>query len=159
VKKISNVATNKNEIFKEHKLTIGLDLGDRSSHYCILDEAGEVILEHNFSTTPTGIHQVLHKIPRSRTAPESPGGLFVRGRRDPYSPAEICKPTDPPLRYSPIAALFLESRADQTVICAPESSSASMLCSVNQLEGISNRSNPTRSRNSPSAAASESCGQ
>src|SRR5271156_5177607 len=48
VKKISTVATNRSEVFKEHKLTIGLDLGDRSSHYCILDEAGEVILEHNF---------------------------------------------------------------------------------------------------------------
>ena len=42
MKKISTVATNRNEIFKEHKLTIGLDLGDRSSYYCILDEAGEV---------------------------------------------------------------------------------------------------------------------
>jgi len=71
VKKISTVATNRNEIFKEHKLTIGLDLGDRSSHYCILDEAGEVILEHNFSTTPRGIHQVFHKIPRGRVALET----------------------------------------------------------------------------------------
>ena len=25
------------------KLTIGMDLGDRFSHYCVLDEAGEVI--------------------------------------------------------------------------------------------------------------------
>jgi hypothetical protein len=47
MKKNSTVATNRNEIFKEPKLTIGLDLGDRSSHYCILDEAGNVILEHN----------------------------------------------------------------------------------------------------------------
>jgi transposase len=36
------------EIFKEHKLTIGLDLGDRFSHYCILNEAGEVIGEHSY---------------------------------------------------------------------------------------------------------------
>ena len=71
VKKISTVGTNRNEIFKEHKLTIGLDLGDRSSHYCILDEAGEVILEHNFSTTPKGIHQVFNKIPRGRVALET----------------------------------------------------------------------------------------
>ena len=71
MKKISTVATNRNEIFKEHKLTIGLDLGDRSSYYCILDEAGEVILEHNFSTTPKGIHQVFNKIPRSRVALET----------------------------------------------------------------------------------------
>src|ERR1700722_9492597 len=85
------------------------------------------------------------------------GGRFAF--RGVYWPAEICKPTDLPLRYSAIAALFLESRADQTVLCAPESSSASMLCCVNQLEGISNRSSPTRSRNSLSAAASKSCGQ
>ena len=44
--KISTVTTNRNEIFNEPQLTIGLDLGDRSSHYCILDEAGNVILEH-----------------------------------------------------------------------------------------------------------------
>jgi transposase len=41
VKKISTVAKRGNEIFKEPKLTIGLDLGDRTSHYCILDERGE----------------------------------------------------------------------------------------------------------------------
>jgi transposase len=52
------VASNRNEIFKEHKLTIGLDLGDRSSHYCILDKVGDVILEHSFSTTPKGSTQV-----------------------------------------------------------------------------------------------------
>src|ERR1700682_5818398 len=71
VKKISTVATNRNEIFKEPKRTIGLDLGDRSSHYCILDEAGNVILEHNLPTTPKGIHQVFSKIPRSRIALET----------------------------------------------------------------------------------------
>src|SRR6202521_4914372 len=71
VKKISTVAKNRDEIFKEPKLTIGLDLGDRSSHYCILDEAGNVILEHNLPTTPKGIHQVFRRIPRSRIALET----------------------------------------------------------------------------------------
>jgi hypothetical protein len=52
VKKSSTVAKNGNDIFKEHKLTIGLDLGDRSTHYCILNEAGEAILEHSLPTTP-----------------------------------------------------------------------------------------------------------
>jgi transposase len=56
MKKISTVAKRGNEIFKEPKLTIGLDLGDRTSHYCILDEAGKVILEHSLPTTPKGIH-------------------------------------------------------------------------------------------------------
>src|SRR5713226_6415516 len=71
MKKISTVATNRNEIFKEPKLTIGLDLGDRSSHYCILDETGNVILEHSLPTTPKGIHQVFSRIPRSCIALET----------------------------------------------------------------------------------------
>jgi predicted NBD/HSP70 family sugar kinase len=37
---------------KGHKLTIGLDLGDRWSNYCVLDEAGEVLLEQKLATTP-----------------------------------------------------------------------------------------------------------
>jgi predicted NBD/HSP70 family sugar kinase len=36
-----------NEILKRKKLTIGMDLGDRSTRYCVLDEAGEVILERS----------------------------------------------------------------------------------------------------------------
>jgi len=40
-----------NNIF-EVQLTIGLDLGDRSSAYCVLNEAGEIVLEHKLATTP-----------------------------------------------------------------------------------------------------------
>jgi transposase len=71
VKKISTVARRGNKIFKDPKLTIGLDLGDRTSHYCILNEAGDVVLEHGLSTTPKGIHQVFNRIPRSRIALET----------------------------------------------------------------------------------------
>ncbi len=71
MKKISTMAMRGNEIFRELKLTIGLDLGDRTSHYCILDEAGNVILEHSLPTTPKGIHQVFCRIPRSRIALET----------------------------------------------------------------------------------------
>src|SRR5712692_9755597 len=39
MKKTSTVRVNGNMIFKGHKLTIGLDLGDRWSCYCVLDEA------------------------------------------------------------------------------------------------------------------------
>src|SRR5580693_3216120 len=60
-----------NEIFKEPKLTVGLDLGDRTSHYCILDEAGNVILERSLPTAPKGIEDVFSKIPRSRVALET----------------------------------------------------------------------------------------
>ena len=40
MKKTSTVQALKNEIFKRRKLTIGLDLGDRWSFYCVMDEAG-----------------------------------------------------------------------------------------------------------------------
>jgi transposase len=45
MKKISTVGARQTRNFGEQKLTIGLDLGDRSSWYCVLDEAGEVLLE------------------------------------------------------------------------------------------------------------------
>lgn len=38
MKRISTVQTFRNEIFKEQKLTTGMDLGDRWSFYCVLDE-------------------------------------------------------------------------------------------------------------------------
>jgi predicted NBD/HSP70 family sugar kinase len=46
-------------IFKGHKLTIGVDLGDRWSFYCVLDEAGEVLLEQKLATTPEAMKQHL----------------------------------------------------------------------------------------------------
>ena len=50
--------------------TIGLDLGDRSSRYCILDEQGEVIAEGSVTTTKKGLAQVFGSKPRSRMALE-----------------------------------------------------------------------------------------
>jgi hypothetical protein len=47
-------------------LTIGLDLGDRLSFYCVLGEAGEVLLEQKVSTTPKAIREVFGAISRSR---------------------------------------------------------------------------------------------
>src|SRR5260370_29004069 len=67
-KKISTVATNRSEIFKDPKLTIGVDLRDRTSHYCILNEAGGVGLEDTLPTTPRGIQKTLCGVPRSRRA-------------------------------------------------------------------------------------------
>jgi hypothetical protein len=43
MKKISTVATRKVEKVEGGKLTVGLDLGDRLSWYCILNELGDVI--------------------------------------------------------------------------------------------------------------------
>ena len=71
MKKISTVAVERIQIFKEHQRTIGMDLGDRISHYCVLNEAGEVIWESKLPTTPQGIEEVFSKLPRSRVAFET----------------------------------------------------------------------------------------
>jgi hypothetical protein len=62
MKKGSTAAAAINKNFKR-KLTIGLDLGDRSSWYCVLDEAGEVIRKQKLGTTPKAIKEVFAAIP------------------------------------------------------------------------------------------------
>src|SRR5260370_18730935 len=64
MKKTSTVRVNGNMTFKGHKLTIGLDLGDRWSCYCVLDEAGEILLEQKVATTPEAMKEIFEKIPR-----------------------------------------------------------------------------------------------
>jgi transposase len=71
MKKISTVATKQNRNVSEQKLTIGFDLGDRSSWYCVLDEQGEVVLEQKLSTTPKAMKEVFGGMPRSRIALET----------------------------------------------------------------------------------------
>src|SRR5277367_5199304 len=71
MKKTSTVRVNGNMIFKGHKLTIGLDIGDRWSYYCILDEAGEVLLEQKLSTTPEAMKQTFERVPRALIALET----------------------------------------------------------------------------------------
>ena len=79
MKKNSTIATGRKQIFKQKQLTIGMDLGDRFTCYCILDEAGEVMVEQKVATTKPGIKQAFSRIPRSRVALEtgahSPGSL------------------------------------------------------------------------------------
>jgi hypothetical protein len=62
MKKISTVRVNGNMIFKGHKLTIGVDLGDRWSCYCVLDEAGEILLEQKVATTPEAMKQIFDAV-------------------------------------------------------------------------------------------------
>src|ERR1039458_3493630 len=54
----------------KQRLTVGLDLGQRSSRYCILDEAGEKASEDQLPTTKTGLDSVLGKMPPCRVALE-----------------------------------------------------------------------------------------
>jgi transposase len=71
MKKVSTAVSKGTKKFPEQKLTIGLDLGDRSSWYCVLDEAGDVLLEQRVSTTPKAMKQVFERMPRSRIALET----------------------------------------------------------------------------------------
>ncbi len=52
------------------ELPIGLDLGDRSSWYCMLEEQGEVVLERKLGATPKAMKEVFGGMPRSRIALE-----------------------------------------------------------------------------------------
>jgi transposase len=71
MQKISTMQAFSNELLKEQKLTIGVDLGDRSSAYCILNEAGKIIFEHKLPTTPQAMKQVFGSMPRCRIAMET----------------------------------------------------------------------------------------
>src|SRR5580692_5223547 len=71
MKKINTVQIFESEIFNEQRLTIGMDLGDHWSCYCILDEAGKILLEQKVATTPEAMKQAFAKIPRSLIALET----------------------------------------------------------------------------------------
>jgi transposase len=71
MKKNSTVAPKRKQIFRDQKLTIGMDLGDRFTYYCVLDEAGEVVVEQKLPTTKQAMKQVFGRMPRSRVALET----------------------------------------------------------------------------------------
>ena len=58
-------------ILKGHQLTIGLDLGDRWSFYCVLNELGEVLREEKLPTTPDAMKRTFEKVPASRIVLET----------------------------------------------------------------------------------------
>jgi transposase len=81
MKKNTTAKKNRKALSKTHKsqirqmaaqqrLTVGLDLGDRHSRYCILDEAGEVVSEGQLPTTKAGLNSLFEKMPTSRVALE-----------------------------------------------------------------------------------------
>jgi transposase len=71
MKKVSTAAAKATKNFSQPQWTIGLDLGDRSSWYCLLDEAGEVLLEEKLSTTAKAMREVFGSRPRCRIALET----------------------------------------------------------------------------------------
>jgi hypothetical protein len=53
------------------KLTIGMDLGDRTSRYCVLGEEGEVLLEESVATTQKGLSEAFSAVLPCRMAIET----------------------------------------------------------------------------------------
>jgi transposase len=43
---------------RDGRLDFGLDLGDRSSFYCVLHGTGDVLMEQKVSTTPKAINEI-----------------------------------------------------------------------------------------------------
>ena len=71
MKKVSIVGAKQSRNISQQKLTIGLDLGDRNSWYCVLDEAGQIQLEQRVGTSAKGLQEVFGAMPRSRIALET----------------------------------------------------------------------------------------
>src|ERR1700739_3390848 len=70
MKKVSTAVAKQSRNFSRQTLTIGLDLGDRNSWYCVLDEAGQVKREQRVRTTAKALQEVFGAMPRSRIALE-----------------------------------------------------------------------------------------
>jgi transposase len=56
---------------------IGMDLGDKSSRYCMLDDEGEMVKEDSVGTTKKAMLQLFSSLPRCRVAMEV--GTHCRG--------------------------------------------------------------------------------
>src|SRR5262252_8949896 len=70
MKKVSTAAAKQSRNISQPTLTIGLDLGDRNSWYCVLDEAGQIQLEQRVRTNAKALQEVFGTMPRSRIALE-----------------------------------------------------------------------------------------
>jgi transposase len=70
MKKVSTAVTKQSRNISRAKPTIGLDLGDRNSWYCVLDEAGHIQVEQRVRTNAKALQEVFGAMPRSRIALE-----------------------------------------------------------------------------------------
>ena len=64
----------------QESVTIGMDLGDRSSRYCILNSEGEILREDHVPTTKAGMIATFGSLGQARIAIEVepiPRGLVV----------------------------------------------------------------------------------
>jgi transposase len=70
MKKVSTAASEQSRNISQQKLTIGLDLGDCNSWYCVLNEAGQIQLEQRVRTNGKALREIFGAMPRSRIALE-----------------------------------------------------------------------------------------
>ncbi len=70
MKKGSTIAATQSRNISRQQLTIGLDLGDRNSWYCVVDETGDIQAEQRVRTTAKALQEVFSAMPRSRIALE-----------------------------------------------------------------------------------------
>jgi transposase len=71
MRKPSTTALGRRVKLQVQQLTIGLDLGDRSSFYCVLNGAGEVVLETKVATNPEAMRKTFVNMAPSRVALET----------------------------------------------------------------------------------------
>ena len=71
MKKVSTAVAKQSRNISQQKLTVGLDLGDRNSWYCVMDEAGQIQVEQRVRTNGKGLREVFGGMPRSRVALET----------------------------------------------------------------------------------------
>ena len=69
MKKVSTVGAKPSKKISQ-KLTVGLDLGDRNSWYCVLDESGQIQVEQRVRTHAKALREVFGEMPHSRIALE-----------------------------------------------------------------------------------------
>ena len=55
----------------QERITIGMDLGDKTSRYCMLNNNGEILQEGQVTTSKTGMVEAFGSLGRARIAIES----------------------------------------------------------------------------------------
>ncbi len=71
MKKVSTAAAMQSRNISRQQLTVGLDVGDRNSWYCVVDEAGQIQLEQRVRTSAKALQEIFGGMPRSRIALET----------------------------------------------------------------------------------------
>jgi len=71
MKKVSTAASKQGRNISQATRTIGLDVGDRNSWYCVLDEAGQIEREQRVRTQGKALREVFEGMARSRMALET----------------------------------------------------------------------------------------